>query len=191
MSLTRERNRRAIAKRPHPPAHVACPRSSRPVLSPGGAADRDIFQPANEASVGGGLPPCHAVGEKGGVAVGGRDPGVECLLIWSCTELPLPAKDEAIRTILSRYTAFLYRLEEHIFYSILPLCTKYKRRYQVMKLYLLTKQLLQPCTSESDNVHGLQTSHHPAAAQGEARWLGFIDNAWTQSATLQVIIGTQ
>lgn len=120
MSLTGERNRRAIAERPHQPAHVACPRSSRPVLPPGGGADKDIFQSANEASVGGGLPPCHAVGEKGGVAVGGHDPGVECLLIWSCTELPLPAKDEAIRTILPRHTAFLYRLEEHIFYSILP-----------------------------------------------------------------------
>ena len=118
MSLTRERDRRAIAKRPHQPAHVACPRSSRPVLPPDGAADGDIFQPANEASVGGGLPPCHAVGEKGGVAVGGHDPGVECLLIWPCTGLPLPAKDEAIRTILPRHTAFLYRLEEHIFYSI-------------------------------------------------------------------------
>lgn len=100
MCLMRKRYRRAIAKRPHQPAHVACPRPSRSILPLDRAADGDIFQPADEASAGGGLPPCHAVGEKGSAAVGGHDPGVESLLIWSSTELPLPAKDEAIRGIL-------------------------------------------------------------------------------------------
>ena len=105
---TRERYRRAIAKRSHQPAHVACPRSSRSILPLDRAADRNIFQPADEESAGGGLSPCHAVGEKGSAAFGRHDPGVESLLIVSSTELPFPAKDEAIRTILPRPTAFLY-----------------------------------------------------------------------------------